>query len=158
VIHPSLLTAAVPLDMVTPMPTRALGTLLLAAALVAACSASSNGGSGTLPPVDSGPATMSDAADTDTWSNWAAGFFTTYCIECHSASDPKGLDFGEHSIVTTNRAQIRCGVCVAQEPAWGCPAVPAAKQFPISDSAGTNPKPSDADRDRVVAWINAGCP
>jgi hypothetical protein len=49
-------------------------------------------------------------------------------------------------------------VCVSQDAAWSCPASPQAKQFPISDSSGTNPKPSDADRDRVVAWIGLGCP
>jgi hypothetical protein len=60
--------------------------------------------------------------------------------------------------VVSNKDVIRCGVCVQQDPAWNCPASPPAEQFPISDQAGTNPKPSNADRDRVVAWIDAGCP
>ena len=133
-----------------------LGPILLGASAVAACSSSSGGGGGGA--IDSGVAWAPDGPDKDTWSSWAAGFFATYCIECHSASDPKGLTFGVHSVVTANKDVIRCGVCVQQDPAWGCPSSPAAKQFPISDSAGNNPKPSDADRDRVVAWIAAGCP
>ena len=97
-------------------------------------------------------------ATTDTWASWAQGFFTKYCVECHGASNPEGLDFGEQSIVVANKDTIRCGVCVSQDSSWSCPASPPAKQFPISDSAGTNPKPSDAERNRVVAWIDAGCP
>jgi hypothetical protein len=106
---------------------------------------------------DSGPAWAPDGPDTDTWGSWAAEFFATYCISCHGASDPKGLDFGTQSIVAANRDLIRCGVCVAQEASWDCPSDLPAKQFPISNSAGNNPKPSDAERDRVVDWIAAGC-
>jgi hypothetical protein len=94
----------------------------------------------------------------DTWGSWAAGFFSTYCVECHSASDPTGLDFTMQSIVVQNKLAIRCGVCNVQDPSWGCPASPHAQQFPISNATGSNPKPSAADRDRVVAWITAGCP
>ena len=132
-----------------------LAGVCLSIPVAAACSSSSGGGGAVH---DSGTAYVPDGPDKDTWSNWAAGFFTTYCLECHSASDPKGLTFGVQSVVAANKDTIRCGVCVQQDPSWGCPAVPAAKQFPISDQAGTNPKPSDAERDRVVAWIDAGCP
>jgi hypothetical protein len=130
--------------------------LALAPALAAAaCSSSSaSSASGTQ---DAAPAWAPDGPDTDTWASWSAGFFTKYCIECHSANDPKGLDFGVLSTVVANKDQIRCGVCVQQQASWGCAASPPAKQFPISDSAGTNPKPSDAERDRVVDWIAAGC-
>ncbi len=142
------------------MPSKALffaaPLILLSILAVAACSSSSST-SGSTGAQDAAPAWAPDGPDTDTWASWAAGFFATYCLECHGASDPKGLDFGTQSTVCANEDVIRCGVCVAQDPAWGCPASPPAKQFPISDSAGTNPKPSDADRDRVVDWINAGC-
>jgi hypothetical protein len=94
----------------------------------------------------------------DTWASWAMGFFSTYCVECHAASDPTGLDFTMQSIVVQNKLPIRCGVCNVQDPSWGCPASPHALQFPISNATGSNPKPSAADRDRVVAWIGAGCP
>ena len=133
-----------------------VGSLLLVASAVAACASSSGGSGGVV--ADSGAASALDGPDKDTWNSWAAGFFATYCIQCHSASDPKGLTFGVHSVVTANKDVIRCGVSVQQDPAWGCASFPPAKQFPISDSAGTNPKPSDADRDRAVAWIEAGCP
>jgi hypothetical protein len=121
-----------------------------------ACSSTSGSGSGQ-PAQDAATMPTSDAPDTDTWDNWALNFFTTYCVECHAANNPKGLNFGVQSIVAANKDTIRCGVCVSQDPAWGCPASPPAKQFPISDSTGSNPKPSDADRNRVVAWIEAGC-
>jgi len=140
------------------LTSRAMKSVVLLGALLAAaaCSASS------APPAQ-GPGTdASDVGDggpdLDTWANWAQGFFTRYCVECHGATNPDGLDFGVQATVIANKSTIRCGVCVQQDPAWGCPASPPAEQFPISDSTGTNPKPSDAERDRVVAWIDAGCP
>lgn len=93
-------------------------------------------------------------APSDTWASYASGFFVTYCNSCHSAADTTGRDFSMQAIVNTNAAEIRCGVAVAQDPSWGCAASPAAKQFPI----GTGPKPSDAERTRLVAWITAGTP
>jgi hypothetical protein len=94
----------------------------------------------------------------DTWTNWAEGFFSKYCVECHSASDSTGRDFTLKSVVATNAATIRCGVCNAQAPSWACPSSPHAQQFPIPDANNTNPKPTSAERDRVVAWISAGSP
>ena len=131
----------------------ALVALLAAAAL--ACSSTSKPSSSAR---DAGPAWAPDGPDTDTWGSWAQGFFTTYCVECHAASDPKGLDFTQHSLVVASASTIRCGVAVQQDPSWGCPANLPAGQFPISDSSGHNPKPGAADRDRVVAWIAAGSP
>jgi hypothetical protein len=128
----------------------------LALSLAAACSSTSGSGGATGAP-DAAPAWAPDGPDTDTWASWGLNFFSTYCVECHSASDPQGLDFGVQSIVAANRDAIKCGVCVAQQPSWNCPASPPAKQFPISNGSGSNPKPSDADRDRVVDWILAGC-
>lgn len=135
------------------MKSYALLLALPAAAAVAACSSGS-----------SAPASNNDSggdgsvATTDTWANWGQGFFTKYCVECHGASNPDGLDFGQQSVVVANKDTIRCGVCVSQDSSWSCPASPPAEQFPISDSAGTNPKPTDDERNRVVAWIGAGCP
>jgi hypothetical protein len=94
----------------------------------------------------------------DTWANWAQGFFTKYCIECHTATDPQGHDFTTLAGVVKDKATIRCGVSVMQDPSWSCAAFPPPKQFPINDMAGTNPKPTDAERNRAVAWIGAGCP
>jgi hypothetical protein len=141
--------------------------VILGGAAAASCSSGSSpgGGSSSGSTSSSGGTSSSgsgssggDAASGDTWASWAQGFFATYCVECHAASDPTGRDFTQQSVVVTNQSTIRCGVCVQQDPSWNCPAKPPAKQFPISDSAGTNPKPTDAERNRVVAWITAGCP
>jgi len=128
--------------------------LLAVGLLAAACSSGSSSG-GSSSGASSGSGSDSGA---DTWASWGQGFFSKYCVECHAASDPKGLDFTQHSVVTANKDTIRCGVSVQQDPSWNCAAFPPAKQFPISDQSMTNPKPTDAERDRAVAWIEAGCP
>jgi hypothetical protein len=92
------------------------------------------------------------ATTSDTWDDYAKGFFAKYCVACHGTSDPTGRDFEQFMIVKQNAAAIRCGVAPMQES--GCGASPAPKQFPIGDG----PKPSDAERDRIVAWIDAGTP
>jgi hypothetical protein len=94
----------------------------------------------------------------DTWSTWAQGFVTKYCVECHNPSDPTGRDYNSQMLVVRDKLVIRCGVAAAQDPSWACAKFPPARQFPITDMAGTNPKPTDAERGRLVAWINAGCP
>jgi hypothetical protein len=94
------------------------------------------------------------ALSTDTWASYAQGFFATYCVECHGASAPTGLNFTLLSDVQAEKATIRCGV--APVLLSGCSGSPPPKQFPISDAAGTNPKPTDEERDRIVSWIDAG--
>jgi hypothetical protein len=107
----------------------------------------------------------SDGPDTDTWNNYAKGFFSKYCVECHNATVPDpGTDpnqnFNIYSDVVGLDKTIRCGVSPAGVFQSGCShtAFPPPGQFPISDSKGTNPKPSDAERLRIIAWINAGAP
>jgi hypothetical protein len=162
-----------------------LALVVLGAAAALACSSSSSSAShgsdaggasdtSTTPPHDSGnptpeasgndssamdsPATDGTSAG-DTWGNYAQGFFQTYCVECHSATDPTGRDFTMYPKVAAEVSRIRCGVCVMQDPAWGCTASPVAKQFPIDDGkTPPNPKPSDAERNRIVAWLTAGAP
>ena len=131
-------------------------SLLLASVLsIVACS-SSSAPSGSSTDADSGSGTSSgdSGASGDTWANYAAGFFTTYCTSCHNSSDSTGRDFTVQAIVLQNKVAMRCGVAVTQDPSWNCAASPVAKQFPI----GTGPKPTDAERDRIVAWITAGEP
>jgi hypothetical protein len=128
--------------------TRTLATALLLAA-ASACSSSSTAPAGA-PDAEGGGAD----AGPDTWASYAAGFFSTYCVSCHDAQDTTGRDFTQQSIVEANKLVIRCGVATAQDPSWGCASLPAAKQFPI----GSGPKPSDAERTRIVAWITAGAP
>ncbi|HUB05880.1 MAG TPA: hypothetical protein VMB50_02705 [Myxococcales bacterium] len=94
----------------------------------------------------------------DTWTNWASpDFFQSYCVSCHTPGgqgDPSGsnLDFTQYANVATNAATIRCGVAVTQDAAWNCTV--AAEQFPI----GSGPHPTAPERDRLVAWIDAGMP
>ena len=125
------------------------------ALLVAACSSSStpveqSSGVDSGAPVDNGDS----AAAGDTWANYAAGFFTAYCTSCHNAQDPTGRDYTAQADVAKDKAAMRCGVAATQDPSWSCAASPTARQFPI----GTGPKPTDAERDRIVAWITAGEP
>ena len=101
-------------------------------------------------PSDSG----AEASAGDSWSSFAQGFFATYCTSCHNSADTTGRDFSVQANVEKEKLVIRCGVAVAQDPSWSCAASPAPKQFPI----GTGPKPSDAERRRIVAWITAGAP
>jgi hypothetical protein len=88
-------------------------------------------------------------AAADTWESYAMGFFTSYCTECHGAGDAQ-RDYSTRDDVVRDKDTIRCGVGTVKYP--GCAAFPPPSQFPI----GTGPKPSDAERDRLVAWIEAG--
>jgi hypothetical protein len=130
----------------------------------AACSSSSTAPAGGNTPTDSGSGGSADSASDggadsasdggDTWDSWAQGFFATYCVSCHAASDSTGRDFRSKAIVVSNKLEIRCGVSAMQDPSWACAASLPPRQFPI----GNGPKPTDAERERAVAWITAGCP
>ncbi len=100
--------------------------------------------------------TTADApASTDTWASWAMGFTQTYCSATCHAPGGSGVgasgqfDFTQYANVYANRAAIRCGV--AAVALAGCTGSPAPKQFPIAA-----PYPSDPERARLVAWIDAG--
>jgi hypothetical protein len=131
--------------------------------LLTACSgtntAAPDGGANTDSGAQSTDSGSGDAG-ADTWTHWAnASFFQPYCDSCHTpggSGDPAGtnLDFTQYANVAANAAVIRCGVATVQDPAWGCGASPVAGQFPV----GTGPKPTSAERARLVAWIDAGHP
>jgi hypothetical protein len=108
------------------------------------------------PPHETGTDGVDAAADT--WRSYAQTFFATYCVECHDASNATGRDFTRYTVVFQNAAEIRCGVAPAQDPAWSCSSSLPVKQFPIDDATHSNPKPSDAERARLAAWINSGAP
>jgi hypothetical protein len=125
-------------------------------------------GADVAPPKDSGggggdtskPPSEGAATD-DTWDNYAKAFFKTYCVECHNATTPYSKqDFTIYADVIGLEKTIRCGVAPKGMVQSGCPTsgFPPPGQFPISNGAGTNPKPSNADRLRIIAWINAGAP
>ena len=75
------------------------------------------------------------------------------CVSCHNPGGSASLqDFNQLSVVQANAAVIRCGVApVGMLPA-GCSGNPSAGQFPI----GNGPKPTDAERAAIVAWIDSG--
>ena len=88
-----------------------------------------------------------------TWTSDAQSFFADYCVSCHKpGGQAQQQDFSEYDQVVSNAATIRCGVASVMQS--GCGSVPAPKQFPIGNGA----KPSDAERDAIVAWIDAGLP
>ena len=129
----------------------------LAALLAFGCDGSSPGGSDAGPPAEDASMAATDAGPTetdagvpgDTWTTWAMGFFATYCVECHDTS-PK--DFRQLADVRANASEIACGVSPVVED--GCGSFPPPAQFPI----GTGPHPTDAERMRLVAWIQSGAP
>jgi cytochrome c551/c552 len=135
---------------------RAASALLI---LLVGCSSSSSPSTTKSPssPSDAGTTGKTDsdgAATQDTWASYAEGFFQQYCVSCHDASDTTGRDYTVAANVAKDHDAMRCGVAATQDPTWQCASLPTAKQFPI----GSGPKPSDAERARIVAWINAGEP
>jgi hypothetical protein len=105
-----------------------------------------------------GGASDGGAGPAETWDSFAKGFFATYCVSCHN-DDKKGdatRDYHLVANVVKEKAEIACGVSKGQAE-WskrGCSAFPPARQFPV----GGGPKPTDAERDRLVRWIDSGTP
>jgi hypothetical protein len=94
----------------------------------------------------------------DTWETFAAAFFEDYCVSCHN-QDNTGTASRDYLIADNVEAEaetIACGVAKSTEVwgARGCSGTPVARQFP----AGSGPEPSDDERDRLLAWIDAGMP
>lgn len=100
---------------------------------------------------DASPDTRDTTTTDDTWESYAQGFFDDYCVECHGPSDTN-RDYSTFADVERDADTIRCGVATTQLD--GCGASPAPEQFPV----GTGPKPTDAERERLVEWIDAGMP
>jgi hypothetical protein len=120
----------------------------LFAALLVGCSSGS-------PAADlSSPADLSSSSAV-TWNNFAQPFFQHYCVSCHSpGGQASQQDFDQYAVVKANAANIRCGTAPAGMLPSGCSGTPSAAQFPI----GTGPKPSDAERQMIVGWIDNGAP
>jgi hypothetical protein len=94
----------------------------------------------------------------DTWDGWVQGFFEKYCVHCHNSSDLTNRDFTGLAKVVQNAALIRCGITPSSgtwDPSWMCGSFPPKQQFPLP---GSTPQPTDAERYRIIAWINAGTP
>jgi hypothetical protein len=120
--------------------------------------ASATGGQGGGGQGGSGGSPDGGAGMAETWDSFAKGFFATYCVSCHN-DDKKGdatRDYHLMANVVKEKAEIACGVSKGQAD-WskrGCTAFPPARQFPV----GGGPKPTDAERDRLVRWIDSGTP
>jgi hypothetical protein len=98
------------------------------------------------------------SAGGDTWANYAMGFFDTYCVSCHNA-DNAGDAERDYTMLAAVQGEIEaigCGVTKSQDDweARGCSGFPPATQFPVGNGA----MPEDAERDRLLAWIDAGMP
>jgi hypothetical protein len=113
--------------------------LVAAAVVVVAC-----GDNGEASSVD---ANVGADAPPLTWTSFAQDFMETYCYACHGPGDAM-RDFSQLSMVRAEKDKIRCGV--SPTALSGC-TIPAG-QFPV----GTGPKPSDAERNQLVQWIDEG--
>jgi len=122
--------------------------LLLASA---ACgSASSTGADLATPDLATAAADLNTPA-VPTYTGFAEAFIMSYCVSCHpSASSTR--DFTQYAVVKQNAHNIACGVSPIALP--GCSGNPAPGQFPI----GSGPQPTDAERTKLVQWIQGGLP
>lgn len=65
-------------------------------------------------------------------------------------------DYHMKAVVVAEKSKVACGTVKSMSD-WakrGCSGFPPARQFPV----GTGPKPTDADRDRIIKWIDSGTP
>jgi hypothetical protein len=111
-----------------------------------AAAAAGNGGAAA-----TGGGTGGAAATSDTWASFAQSFFGTYCVQCHGAGNAT-RDYTLYEQVVRDTNLIRCGVAV--EKLDGCGDWPPPSQFPI----GGGPYPTNEERSRLVAWLDAGAP
>jgi hypothetical protein len=104
-------------------------------------------------PADAGPCgPFTDpitTPTTDTYDNFARGFFSSYCLRCHSSTlvtptermlAPPGLDWDVPASIDTNAMRIRQAVGVIQF-------MPFNEPFPACE-----------ERRRLVNWIDVGLP
>lgn len=98
---------------------------------------------------DAGSVDTDAGPGADTWTSFASDFTQTYCVECHAGGT---RDYNQLAEVRRDSATIICGVSPVVED--GCGTFPPPAQFPVGDG----PFPSDTERERFVAWLNAGAP
>ncbi|MHC4066125.1 MAG: hypothetical protein ACYSUI_16740 [Planctomycetota bacterium] len=118
---------------------RALGSCTIGLLFVIGCATGTGGGGG-------------DGGDADcgklTYENFARGFFTSYCIRCHSSElsgadrngAPAGLDWDDLEVVGENLDRIRVRAAETET-------------MPPSD-----PRPFDEERDMLAEWIDCDAP
>lgn len=129
---------------------------------------------GSIPDVDAGElcqfpcpvTTPSAGAAGDDYANFASGFFTTYCVRCHSTARtqncfvqgdpicrygaPAGADWDDPASIRLHLDHVRQFVGVG-EPITMPPDLPATPD-------PTKPAPTCEERFRLVRWIDAAAP
>ena len=101
-------------------------------------------------PTGDGGSSSDAGPPEDTWTTYAQAFFNGYCTGCH----PGGArNYTTIVDVRRDATRIRCGV--SDVALTSCDASsPAPQLFPV----GAGPFPSITERQRLVAWIDAGLP
>jgi hypothetical protein len=125
----------------------------LVGAVVAACSPATAPGPDAktargCPVLEDPLAQPGDPIDGDNFANFAGPFFASFCTRCHGSTvmgadrngAPEALNWDSEVTVRSNLSRIRLAVGVGNF-------------MPPSD-----PKPSCAERERLVRWIDADAP
>ncbi len=97
-------------------------------------SGTSGGGTGTGGGSGSGSTGGSSACTTDTWSNYAGGFFDNYCAQCHSGE----YDSNNYQNVSANESRIASYISSGRMP------------------QGT--RLSSSEKSRILKWLSCGAP
>lgn len=100
------------------------------------------------PSLEAPLAQPGDPIDGDDFVSFAGPFFGQFCTRCHASSvtgvdrngAPEDLNWDSESTIRANLARIRIAVGVGNFMPPG------------------NPKPSCAERERLVRWIDADAP
>ena len=122
--------------------------IVIGALALAACGGDDDDGGGACEPFDAEQAEPGDPIDGDTFTTFASGFFATYCVRCHSTgrsgSDRNGAPLGYN---WDNEASARAHLDEIRS------VVGVSFFMPLDD-----PKPTCAERQRLVRWIDAAAP
>lgn len=94
----------------------------------------------------------------DWWEGWPqTTFFPTYCGACHPDEDGSAWDFSNYDHVAYEYDHIVCGVGL--EDVEECYADSHEDPHePTSLPRGSGPKPTAAERQRLVDWMRDGMP
>ena len=109
-----------------------------------------NSGTDTAPAETDEPTDTSTEETGDTWTNFGAAWVDQYCVQCHASGNS---DYTTHAGVQSDLDVIACGVSLVDRD--GCGSWPGPGGFP---APGALAEPSDDERARLVAWIDAGAP
>jgi hypothetical protein len=89
----------------------------------------------------------------DYFEGWpSTGFFTPYCGDCHPHLTSNGWDWANHDHVREQYDHIYCGVNLVETDECGGHHVPG--HLPQGGGA----MPTEDERLRLIAWMDAGIP